>query len=87
MYSPFGGGHCRDGCHQTFANDASASAHRVGPYEPREARRCLTVEEMLAGRWPERNPNSRPRPFRPTVRGWNINEEMSAEQLARRIGA
>lgn len=65
------GGHCRGGryggCCQTFANNASADAHRVGPYEPRNARRCLTPQEMLDKGW------------RLTDRGWNKSKPMSDE--------
>jgi hypothetical protein len=49
-----GGGHCRayyGGCCQTFANNETGDAHRVGPYEPRGARRCLTPQEMLDKGW------------------------------------
>jgi len=68
------GGHCRDGCHLTFANEGSGRAHMVGPYEPRSQRRCLTVEEMLEKDW------------RLTDRGWTKYPPMTAEQLASRTG-
>jgi hypothetical protein len=54
-YSPRSGGHCRGGayggCCQSFAGDAVAGSHRVGPYDPPDARRCLTPQEMQAKGW------------------------------------
>lgn len=62
-------------CHRTFANEGSGARHREGPYEPRDARRCLTTEEMLARSW------------RSTPRGWNMYPPMDEETIARRTGA
>lgn len=44
-------------CHQTFSGTSIGDAHRVGPYESPEQRRCLTADEMAAlGLWVETNP-------------------------------
>lgn len=66
------GGHCRDGCHRTFANQSSGDAHRTGPYDG--DRRCLTVTEMTDRDW------------RLTPRGWTMFPPMDPETLARRKG-
>lgn len=79
------GGHCRECC-ETFASDASGDAHRVGPYEPRGARRCLSVAEMLAGDWPERASAAAPVPWRRTPRGWTSSPPLTAEQLEKLRG-
>ena len=39
-------------CHQTFASERGGDSHRVGPYEPPGARRCITVDALAAqGMW------------------------------------
>lgn len=60
---PFhGSNHCHGGkyggCCQTFTSQAAFDAHRVGPFQPVERRRCLTTLEMCDLGW------------RRTERGW-----------------
>lgn len=39
--------HC-PACHETFTGDTAGDMHRVGPFHPKGARRCLTPTEMEA---------------------------------------
>ncbi len=66
------GGHCRDGCCQTFSNDHTAAKHRAGAFTPAWQRRCLTVEEMLQ------------RGRRHTARGWTHRPPMPEAVMALR---
>jgi hypothetical protein len=48
--------HCAS-CHQTFSGTSTGDAHRVGPHEPSELRRCLSPDELRAlGLWATTNP-------------------------------
>ncbi len=48
------GGHCSQ-CHESFTSDWVFEHHRVGAYEPRDQRRCLTPDEMTAKGWVQRS--------------------------------
>lgn len=39
-------------CHQTFATERGGDSHRVGPYDPPGARRCITPDMLsVHGMW------------------------------------
>ena len=39
-------------CHQTFATERGGDSHRVGPYDPPGARRCIPVDVLATqGMW------------------------------------
>jgi len=63
------GGHCRDGCHQTFSNDHTAAKHRTGPYNPPGQRHCLTTEQMTQRGW------------RLVKKGWTHHPPMPANRF------
>jgi hypothetical protein len=43
-------------CHQTFSGETTGMAHRVGPYDNADSRRCLTPNQLRGlGLWIETN--------------------------------